>query len=303
MVYFEDIMEQIFSIINIPDLVKGVEECSYRGEVAVVRTEQNPFFRAYIDRPIYVNSFTYMVPLSGTAGLNIDDSDHLLEKGTFVQLTPLHLGYFHNVSPDFSAKMLSVSKSFVDQIPAYTVQDRIVYGIQTHGKPVMEITEENAARLLSSMEMIEADIADTGHKFRIEMIRNSVVRFFLEIDNALGAEETELPLPRYGKVLRSFMGLLMDNFRTEHSVTFYSDALNLSPQYLTAVIKGQTGKTVSDFIDEMLYSEARNLLADSEMSIQQIAEALHFSDQSAFTKFFKRQSSVTPKVYRKKSAD
>lgn len=293
-------MEQIFSIISIPDIVKGEEETSFKGEVAVLRTWCNQFFKAHVDTPIYVNSFTYMVTLSGTAGLNIDASDHLLHTGTFVQLTPLHLGYFHDITPDFRALVLSVSKSFVDQIPAHTVQNRIVYGIRMYRRPVVEITPENTSRLLACIEMIEADIADTTHKFLLEKIQNSLVRFFLETDNALGAEDTDLPLPRYGNILRSFMGLLIDNFRSEHSVPFYSNALSLSPQYLTAVIKGQTGRTVSDFIDEMLYSEARNLLGNSDLSIQQIAETLHFSDQSAFTKFFKRQSSVTPKEYRRK---
>lgn len=48
----------------------------------------------------------------------------------------------------------------------------------------------------------------------------------------------------------------------------------------------------------MLYSEARNLLALSEFSIQQIATELHFSDQASFSKFFKRWAGISPLEFR-----
>ncbi len=295
-------MERQFSIKTIADLTEGSDGISYKGDVALMHPEKSGFFWKYMDNPIYINAFTYAITLSGTVGLNIDDVDYSLGHETFVQITPLHLCYFHDASEDYSGLILSVSKSFVDNIPAYTVQDHIVQGIQMHGTPVVNISADDIKRLLSCMEIIGSDIADRQHRFRLEKIRNSLVRFYLEIDNALKAEETQLQEPRYGRILRSFMGLLIENFRTEHLVPFYSDALNLSPQYLTSVIKAQTGKTVSGFIDEMLYCEARNLLSDSEMSIQQIADALNFSDQSAFTKFFKRQSGSTPNAYRRKTS-
>ena len=51
-------------------------------------------------------------------------------------------------------------------------------------------------------------------------------------------------------------------------------------------------------LKEVLYSEARNLLALSEFSIQQIATELHFSDQASFSKFFKRWAGISPLEFR-----
>lgn len=80
--------------------------------------------------------------------------------------------------------------------------------------------------------------------------------------------------------------------------SFYARQMNITPQYLTSILKAQTGRTVNNFICEMLYSEARNLLALSEFSIQQIATELHFSDQASFSKFFKRWASISPLEFR-----
>lgn len=75
----------------------------------------------------------------------------------------------------------------------------------------------------------------------------------------------------------------------------------MSPHYLTLIVKHVTGQSASDFIFEMLYSEARNLLTHSKLSIQEIASKLNFSDQSSFGKFFKRKAGVSPFDFRRES--
>lgn len=126
----------------------------------------------------------------------------------------------------------------------------------------------------------------------------------MEIDNVLDrsvAEESDADgiQQRYAAVLQRFISLLMENYREKHTVAFYAERMNYTPQYLTEIIKRQTGRTVNDFIFEMLYCEARNLLSVSDASVQQIADELNFSDQAAFSKFFKRRSGMSPLEFRK----
>ena len=104
---------------------------------------------------------------------------------------------------------------------------------------------------------------------------------------------------RYAAVLQRFLSLLMENYCKKHTVAFYAERMNYTPQYLTEIVKRQTGRTVNDFIFEMLYCEARNLLSVSDASVQQIADELNFSDQAAFSKFFKRRSGMSPLEFRK----
>ena len=58
--------------------------------------------------------------------------------------------------------------------------------------------------------------------------------------------------------------------------------------------------TPKQTIDEFLITEIKLMLTFSEMSIQQIADYLHFPDQSYFGRFFKRFTGMSPQSYRKK---
>jgi transcriptional regulator GlxA family with amidase domain len=65
------------------------------------------------------------------------------------------------------------------------------------------------------------------------------------------------------------------------------------------VVRQVTGRTVIDYINQMLLMEATFLLRTSRLSITQIADQLHFADTPSFSKFFSRLKGVSPKDYRK----
>lgn len=96
----------------------------------------------------------------------------------------------------------------------------------------------------------------------------------------------------------NFMRMLEENYKTEHSIKFYSDKMSLTPKYLSLMIKKVSGKLATEWIDDYLVLEAKNLIKYSSMSIQEIAYALNFPNQSFFGKYFKRHTGLSPKAYR-----
>jgi AraC-like DNA-binding protein len=82
------------------------------------------------------------------------------------------------------------------------------------------------------------------------------------------------------------------------SVAEYASKLAVTPKHLSKIIKEETGKTPSYFIDEMLLMEIKALLRHSELNISEIAWQLDFSDPSHLTTFFKKQQGITPLQYR-----
>ena len=87
--------------------------------------------------------------------------------------------------------------------------------------------------------------------------------------------------------------------RSERSVKFYADQLCLTPKHLSGVVKEVSGKTVGEWIDELVILEAKALLNSSSMNIQEIADRLNFANQSFFGKYFKHYTGMSPKEYRK----
>lgn len=99
--------------------------------------------------------------------------------------------------------------------------------------------------------------------------------------------------------VRDFMTLLQQDFRQHRSVGYYADRLFISAKYLSLIIKEATGRTATDWIDHFVILEAKNLLRYSGRNIQQIAYDLNFHNQSAFGKYFKHLTGLSPSEFRK----
>ena len=78
-----------------------------------------------------------------------------------------------------------------------------------------------------------------------------------------------------------------------------SQQLHMTPKYLSRTVMDASGKTASEWIDSYVIMEARNMLRHSDMNIKEIADALNFTGQSAFYKYFMRKTGQTPGQYRK----
>jgi AraC-like DNA-binding protein len=105
-------------------------------------------------------------------------------------------------------------------------------------------------------------------------------------------------LGKHDEVVGQFLQLAEQHFKQERQVGFYAKKLCLTPKYLSHIIKSATGKSANDWIDAYVLLEAKALLKSSKLSIQQIADELHFADQSIFGKYFKRLAGLSPKEYR-----
>ena len=76
----------------------------------------------------------------------------------------------------------------------------------------------------------------------------------------------------------------------------------LSPTYLQRLFKRETGVHVSDLLAEHRLQKAAHLLAESDLSIKQIAYAVGYKHQSSFVRAFERRFSLPPTIYRRQAA-
>ncbi|MEL6385418.1 MAG: AraC family transcriptional regulator, partial [Cyanobacteria bacterium J06626_18] len=88
-----------------------------------------------------------------------------------------------------------------------------------------------------------------------------------------------------------------------YQVQDYATAQHLHPNYFSTVIKRKTGKTVNTWITEKTIAEAQALLSRSPQPIQQIAYQLGFKDAPHFSRFFKKQTGLSPSDFRQQLQD
>ena len=82
------------------------------------------------------------------------------------------------------------------------------------------------------------------------------------------------------------------------TVSYLSSQLNLSPKYLSDLLKQETGKTALELIHLYVVSEAKNLLVTGDRSISEIAYRLGFENLPYFSRLFKKEVGMSPKEYK-----
>ena len=152
------------------------------------------------------------------------------------------------------------------------------------------------------IELLRSKIKNRTHFFQKEVMQNAFVGFLLEIANIFMGKKDGLLMPalsRKEELFEQFLQLLFEHCKEQHVVTFYAEKLFITPQYLSLILKELTGKSANKWIDDALIVEAKILLKAPQATVQQVADMLHFSDQSTFGKFFKKHMGISPMEYRK----
>ena len=105
--------------------------------------------------------------------------------------------------------------------------------------------------------------------------------------------------------ISKFEKFLVNHFESEQihqigvpSVEYCAKQLNLSPNYLSDLLKKETGKTALEHIHFFLIEKAKNNLLNSNEPISSIAYALGFEYPQRFSNLFKSKTGMSPKAYR-----
>lgn len=85
------------------------------------------------------------------------------------------------------------------------------------------------------------------------------------------------------------------------NVAALASHLNLSPRYLSDMLKQETGKTAIELIHISLVNEAKNRLRLDDQRVSDVAYELGFGDLSYFSRLFKRETGITPNQFKKQA--
>ena len=165
-------------------------------------------------------------------------------------------------------------------------------------EPKQTLPADTARHLAAKMREIIGYL-QSDHIYKAEVLRLLYAVFLLDLQNAQQHAVVHRQVPqRVEEIFIGFIRLLPDHFAEHHDIPFYASALHISPVYLSRVVRQVSGRTVVDYINQMLLMEASFLLRTSELSINQIADRLHFADAPSFSKFFSRLKGQSPRAFR-----
>ncbi|WP_156168918.1 AraC family transcriptional regulator [Kordia jejudonensis] len=256
----------------------------------------SPFFRT--------NYVAFLLIESGKGHYTIDEHWFELRPHSFYFTLPGHLKSF-TIEENWKGYMLTFSLEFLKANYPGGIQQDFPFLLK-ETIPVMYLETQAYERIDRLCEVLVQEYnGKSAYKKRI--VANQLVTFLFQTKELLLTHRVSISLEnRPSEIVKSFKVALNKNIlnivkgNTEHllNVQEYASVLAIHPNYLSNVIKSQTGKTVKQWIDERVISEAKSLLNNTDKSISQIAYSLTFDDTSNFSRFFKNKTGLTPAKYR-----
>lgn len=171
------------------------------------------------------------------------------------------------------------------------------FTIKQENQPLILEKDKDVAFLEN---LFQRGISVTKYKenFSAELLR-SILDLILTFCSTCYNTEIYQPVSGRGHIIvKKFYQLVEEFYQQNLSVAEYADKLAITPNHLTQTVVQLTGKTSTQIIKSKQILEIKRLLAHTNLSITEISHRLNFPDQSYFSKFFKRETGITPLHYR-----
>ena len=219
--------------------------------------------------------------MDGQADICLNLQDYHLEKGCLLLLPSDTILEIKNVSDDARVVALGFRE-----------------GINLTDEAVLNASPAEFSRILR-MIYLTWDILQLK-PYRRKTIQNLLQSIILDIQYIKDiADESEKhdQSSRTQDVFMKFKRLVHKYCFSERSIPFYASQLHVTPHHLSAIIRKASGQSVMYWVNRATIQEAKLLLKTNDALGYEIADQLHFPSASAFSKFFKRETGMTPKMY------
>lgn len=201
------------------------------------------------------------------------------------------------IRPDIESTRSNADDSFVpstDEFAPFRCQEHVDFVL--HGK------ERKAAQALAE-KMLEAD---QNRKFGATVLLRGYLLQLIGLACSAQAEalqalqKSSVDAASQSPGLRRAIKHLNENLaKPDLTLASTAEKISLTPNYLSHIIRKETGRTFTELVTERRISHAQSLLAETALRIAEIARAVGFRDEGYFARRFHAQLGITPSEYRK----
>ncbi|MBF9220935.1 AraC family transcriptional regulator [Hymenobacter ruricola] len=252
-----------------------------------------------INRPYRSNYYKIGLVLRGRARLQVDLETYDVGPGSLMVLSPYVIKQWPFFSADFEGLSIFFTQEFIAATSSLNLGSFAFF--ERDARHVFQLTPAQAEGIGAVLRSIGQKYA-AAHAYREEILRSLIHILLHEIApiysgvHVLGsAVQTRSQL-----IAAEFKKLASCHYATERSLAFYADKLCITPKHLAETVKEVTGKRAVEWLAEAVLLEANVLLQNPALSIAQVADTLHFADQSTFGRFFRNNTGVSPAAFRQR---
>lgn len=202
-----------------------------------------------------------------------------------------------NISTDFSAEIIALKETFFES------EDMIKLFSTIWSNPYILQLNEEEFRMVEKYFSLTRDLLNTTFSTSIKLsLQHLLNSFILNIKTFSGRSiEKDIQSPYKISMFQRFISLVKEHYKQERTIGFYANQLSITPHYLSALIKQTSGETVMQWINKMVILKSKELLREGNLLVYEISNELNFPNPSFFSRFFKKQTGITPFQYQKQN--
>ena len=239
--------------------------------------------------------------LQGSATVKVNLQEYKISSNELVTLMPDAIVHGYSFRDDFKGVMVLVSKSVAeDLLPDITSVLPILMDFRQ--SPVIKLMPDEAKSLYDFYNFIWEKLPKVYGDYGKHELNGLLLSIFYEVLSVYKERFAydKFKRTRNEETFYKFYSLIEKEYCKERSVVHYADRLCISPKHLSMVVKKVSGRTASDWIDDYVILQAKQMLRSSSLTIQEVSRELNFSNQSFFGKYFKKHVGMSPSEYRAK---
>ena len=245
------------------------------------------------DEPFVSPDYVICIGHEGRINLMYDDITDCSEQRTVGVIFPNHRLLKVDKTDDYRATLIVVRESLLKD-PMLQIINQLRYRYEPH--PNVKLDRHEYKMITSVVEgMCEITRLQLPDR---RMLMTRLLEFLLRLLSHYRKGKLNETLADK-RVSARFLAELKQHIRQHREVSFYAEKACLSSKHFSAVVKQETGQNAAYWIHRQVVAEAKMLLhVRRDLSVQIIADMLGFEEQSTFSRYFRRETGMSPTEFR-----
>ncbi|MFD1603954.1 helix-turn-helix domain-containing protein [Flavobacterium artemisiae] len=250
---------------------------------------------SFVEEPHRHDSYLMVFFTKGSGLHEVDFDQFGIKRGSLFVLQPGQMHHW-NLSEDIQGFVIIFSQELYNLYFGQKKINDYNFYHSIHNRPEMVFEENEIPKILPYFDLlIEENSQD--NKYQLDKLLNLLDCIHIEVSRKY-SETYSHQAHSYNIKIDKFEILLEEFFRTEKLPSFYAEKLNITLKHLNRICNEILQKTATEVITDRVILEIKRMLIDKQLAVNEVAFKVGYEDYSYFSRFFKKQTGVSPTEFR-----